>query len=236
MNIQYTHLAIAIAAGSICASSAFADDELRRSATKLEEELEEEEAEHAPGEAPSSANEEAVALAPPASNPAPDPHRETLRATIDEVSQKRFLHGFRLGYMFLANIHGPANGEPGTESLAEKHGIRSPHQFLIGYEVTWRIVGHEWLNVMLLGSTVVTGLEQSKFFPSANGLIGFEFAETFQAGVGVNAAPTKDKPLHMVLAAGLTPRVGDFYTPIHVFFVPDVDSQHRLGVTVGVNF
>jgi len=42
--------------------------------------------------------------------------------------------------------------------------------------------------------------------------------------------------VHMVFAAGWTPKVGSFYTPVHAFFMPDVDGQHRTGVTVGVNW
>lgn len=164
-------------------------------------------------------------------------HRESLRASIDEVSQQRFLHGFRLGYLYVMNIHTPANGaDPNSETLSQKYGIRSPHQFLIGYEFTWRMIGHEWLNVLLVANGMVAGLEQSKVFPSANMLIGFEFAESFQLGVGVNVVPVSDKPGHMLVAAGWTPRIGDFYTPVHAFFIPDVDGQHRTGVTIGVNW
>jgi hypothetical protein len=167
----------------------------------------------------------------------PRDHREALRQTIDQVSQRRFLHGFRLGYLFVANHDGPIDStDPNSPSLQEKYGMRSPHQFLLGYELTWRAIGHEWLNVLLVTNVSVSGMEQSKFFPSANGMIGFELAETLQLGVGVNATPSKDKPVHMMLAAGWTPRVGDFYTPIHAFFVPDVDGQHRTGITVGVNW
>lgn len=167
----------------------------------------------------------------------PGDHRESLRASIDEVSQRRFLHGFRLGYLYVMNIHGLANSQdPRQGTLADKYGIRSPHQFVIGYEFTWRMIGHEWLNVLFVGNGLVAGLEQSKVFPSANALIGFELFETAQLGVGVNVAPEEDKPAHMVIAAGWTPRVGDFYTPLHAFFIPDVDGAHRTGVTVGVNW
>lgn len=168
---------------------------------------------------------------------APRDHREALRQSIDQVSHKRFLHGFRLGYLYVANHESPIDSnDPGSPSLAQKYGMRSPHQFLLGYEMMFRVIGHEWLNILLVTNASIAGMEQSKFFPSANGLIGFEFAETMQLGVGVNAAPSKEKPVHMILAAGWTPRVGDFYTPIHAFLVPDVDGQHRMGVTVGVNW
>lgn len=159
--------------------------------------------------------------------------REVLRASIDEAAHKRFLHGFRLGYLYVTGIHDHLGGD---RSLAEKYGMRSPHQFLLGYEVTFRLVGHDWLNVLLVSNVMISGLEQSKVFPSANGLIGFEVGEAFQLGVGVNANPIQDKPAHMLIATGWTPRVGDFFTPIHAFFIPDVDGQHRMGITVGVNW
>jgi hypothetical protein len=164
-------------------------------------------------------------------------HRDSLRSTIDEVSTKRFLHGFRLGYLNVMNIDGPADAtDPNSPSLAEKYKIRSPHQFLIGYEAAWRMVGHDWLNILLVGNVMISGLEQSRVFPSANALIGFEMFETLQLGVGVNAVPQEEKPAHMLIAAGWTPRVGDIYTPLHAFFVPDVDGQHRFGLTIGVNW
>ena len=60
--------------------------------------------------------------------------------------------------------------------------------------------------------------------------------ERLQIGVGVHATPDFDKPVHMLAAAGWTPRVGDFYLPVHAFFIPDVDGHHRAGLTVGVNW
>lgn len=160
-----------------------------------------------------------------------------LRSEIDALSEARFLHGFRLGYLYLMNKDGPMDSQdPNSPALSERYDIRSAHQFLIGYEATWRMVGHDWLNVLLVGNVLVSGLEQSKFFPSANALIGFEMFRTFQIGVGANVMPTRDRPAHMITAAGWTPRVGDFYVPVHAFFVPDVDGHHRTGLTVGVNW
>jgi hypothetical protein len=159
-------------------------------------------------------------------------------ATEREV-EKRVLHGFRLGYLFLMNHDKPV---PSSDvdcpdcSLAERYDIRTPHQFLIGYEVMGRLVGHDWLNVLVVGNVLVSGIEQSKFFPSANLLIGFELDQSFQLGVGANFTVEEDKAAHMVLAAGWTPRAGSFYVPVHAFFIPDVDDNHRLGFTVGVNW
>lgn len=124
----------------------------------------------------------------------------------------------------------------GGKSLKERVGLRSPHHFLLGYEVAYRVVSHSWLNVLLFGNAIVAGLEQSKVLPSANLLIGFELKNTFQIGVGANLSPLKGSEGHTIIAAGWTPRVGDIYTPVHFFFIPDVDGVNRMGVTTGVTF
>jgi hypothetical protein len=145
------------------------------------------------------------------------------------------LHGFRLGYGYVMNYD---QGVPAFEgkSLKDKAGLRSPHHFLIGYEIMYRVVGHSWLNVLLLGNVMIAGLEQSKLLPSTNLLIGFEIKNTFQVGVGANLSPLKGSEGHTIVAAGWTPRVGTIYTPVHFFFIPDVDGVNRMGVTTGVTF
>lgn len=196
----------------------------------------------------------------PVQPPAPDQHRYSARrvrysedtstappatgearAAVDrhEPAPHRFLHGFRLGYNFTANYDErprDAAGMATGQSLAQEFGMRSPHSFVIGYEIAYRMIGNSWLNVLLIANASVTGLEQSLFLPSANLLIGFEFAESFQVGVGMNIAPDPDKIAHMIVAAGWTPRVGNFYTPVHFYLIPDVDEYHRMGVTVGVTW
>lgn len=147
---------------------------------------------------------------------------------------KRFLHGFRLGYLALMNYDRP-NREGGM-SLKQELGLKTPHMMLLGYEGFYRMVGHSWLNVLLVGNVTVAGLEQSKFIPAASGLIGFEFDRSFQVGVGVNLTPDTQQPSHMIVAGGWTPRVGAIHTPVHFFFVPDTEKNHRVGVTVGVTW
>ena len=160
----------------------------------------------------------------------------------DKPVDSRILHGFRLGYVFQMNHDEPGTAGARTEdgglgpSIEEEHDVRSPHQFLLGYELTGRLVGHSWLNVILVGNVSVAGLEQSRFFPMASGLIGFELDQSFQMGVGVNLAASEYKPAHMIMAAGWTPKVGSLYVPVHFFFVPDVDQAHRAGFTLGVNW
>ena len=107
---------------------------------------------------------------------------------------------------------------------------------ILGYEAMYRIVGHSWLNVILVGNLSIAGLEQSRFIPTASGLIGAEINQSFQLGVGVNLTPDEQAPSHMIAAAGWTPKVGSIYTPVHVFFVPDPAGNHRSGVTVGVTW
>jgi hypothetical protein len=168
--------------------------------------------------------------------PGSGPHDGTLADDeVRDVSRDRLLHGFRLGWMFTTNAD--AEWEDGSdESYRDHYNLRSEHQFIFGYELTWRMIGHEWLNVLLVGNLLVAGVEQSRFFPSMNGLLGFELHNTFQIGVGVSLTPTKERATHMLAAFGWTPRVGGFYLPVHFFFVPDPYGHHRLGLTMGVNF
>ena len=123
---------------------------------------------------------------------------------------QRTLHGFRLGYMFVNDFDRRLNPDDPESSLAGRVDMKSPHLFLLGYEVTRRLIGHSWLNIILVGNVMVGGLEQSKFYPSANALIGFEFDESFQIGVGPNLTPDPDKVAHILFAGGWTPTVGSF--------------------------
>jgi hypothetical protein len=160
-------------------------------------------------------------------------------AAANKNVEKRILHGFRMGYL---SSRTTTSRRPATIrtvrncSLKERYGMRTPHQYLLGYEVMGRLIGHGWLNVVVVGNVLVSGLEQSKFWPSANLLIGFEFDESFQVGVGPNFTLEEDKPAHLVMAGGWTPKVGSFFVPVHGFFIPDVDGNHRMGATVGVNW
>lgn len=149
---------------------------------------------------------------------------------------QRTLHGFRLGYMYVHDFDRKLDPDDPESSLEGRVDMKSPHLFLIGYEVTRRLIGHSWLNIILVGNVMVGGLEQSKFYPSANALIGFEFDESFQLGVGPNLTPDPDKVAHIVFAGGWTPMVGSFHVPVHAFYIPDVDGIWRTGMTLGVNW
>jgi hypothetical protein len=90
--------------------------------------------------------------------------------------------------------------------------------------------------VILLANGMLAGLEQSKLLPSGNALIGFEFNNSFQLGVGVHLTPLKGQEAHIAAAGGWTPRVGNFYIPVHAFFIPDVEGNHRAGMLTGVTW
>lgn len=170
-----------------------------------------------------------------AGKPTADTATTTSGGSSDPLVDQKFLNGFRLGYGYVMDADKPSQAFDG-QSLAHKVGMRSPHQFLIGYEGMWRMTGSSWLNVILVGNVMASGLEQSKFWPNGNMLIGFELKNSFQLGVGVNLTPLRESFAHTIFAAGWTPRAGAFYVPLHFFFIPDVDGNHRMGVTTGVTW
>lgn len=153
----------------------------------------------------------------------------------DPLVDSRFLNGFRIGYAYTANDEKPLEALDG-KSFREAAGTRSPHSFLLGYEIMVRMIGHGWLNVILTTNVVLAGLEQSKVLPSGNALIGFEFSNAFQLGVGTHLTPLKGQEAHTIFGAGWTPRVGSFFVPAHAFFIPDVDGNHRVGMMTGVTW
>jgi len=53
---------------------------------------------------------------------------------------------------------------------------------------------------------------------------------------GRDLTPDPEAPTHMIAAAGWAPKVGRIHTPIHFFFVPDTESNHRMGATIGMNW
>jgi hypothetical protein len=151
---------------------------------------------------------------------------------------QRFTSGFRMGGMYIANWEKQNRmNEDGTvTSIKDKFGLKSPYMFLLGYEGFYRIVGHSWLNVLMVGNVSVAGLDQSKFIPTASGLLGFEIDRQLELGVGVNVTPDPVAPSHMIAAAGWTPKVGSIQTPIHFFYIPDADGNSRTGATIGMNW
>jgi len=191
--------------------------------------------------APTTAPAPAPTPAPPAVAAAPTPAPAPGAVAQDEDEEgwrrpvgRRFLHGFRFGWTYIYNYDKPTRDN--GMSLKDEFKLRTPNMLLLGYEGFYRIVGHSWLNVLMVGNVTVAGLEQSKFIPAASGLIGFEFDRSFQLGVGVNATPDPENPTHMIAAAGWTPTVGSIQTPVHFFFVPDTEKNHRMGATVGMTW
>jgi hypothetical protein len=152
---------------------------------------------------------------------APEPI--TVRAPEDRPDQLVF-HGFRVGYTYV--------------NIDEDSVLESPHLFVLGYEATYRALGGDWLDVVLIGNGSVAGINQSVFVPSANGLVGFAIKKQIEVGTGINWSPFDPsyRYVHQVLAVGWTPPAGKFNVPIHVTWIPDVDGHWRLGSTIGVNW
>ncbi len=182
--------------------------------------------------APSSSSSSSVKLTYEETRVGDKPAAEHAPKSPDDAT---VLHGFRIGYGYVMNYDKPIAAFDG-KSLKDTADLRTPSHFLLGYELVYRVVGHSWLNVLLLANGMVAGLEQSKILPSGNLLIGAELNNSFQLGVGANLSPLKGSEAHTIIAAGWTPRVGTIYTPVHVFFIPDVDGVHRMGITTGVTF
>jgi hypothetical protein len=197
-----------------------------------------------------------LALAPPSVGvqaPQPGPAATSPDLADDETgwhrpAGERFTSGFRLGWMYLANFDAKNRvGDNGQmTSLKDQYGLKNPNMFLLGYEGFYRVIGHSWLNVLMVGNVSVAGLDQSKFIPTGSGLLGFEINRSFELGVGVNLIPDTQSPSHMIVAAGWTPRVGAIQTPIHFFYIPDsagtdamgnsLKGNSRMGATVGMNW
>lgn len=191
----------------------------------------------------------APAAAPPVPAIAPDAHPEQslVAPTVHDAPpahalakpEARLLHGFRIGGMVITNFDKESrkNDDGTMTSLKDEFELTSKYMMLIGYEGMYRIMSRSWLNVILVGNVTVAGLEQSRFIPAASGLIGAEFNQSFQLGIGVNLTPDEEAPSHMIAAAGWTPKVGTIYTPIHFFIVPDpINHNTRVGTTVGVSW
>jgi hypothetical protein len=167
---------------------------------------------------------------------APSPDRAATATPPERnPNDAKLLSGFRLGYSYSMAYDQPLQSL-GGQSLKDKVDMRSPQHFLVGYEAFYRMLGHSWLNVLMIANATVAGFEQGKFYPSANLLIGGEFDNSFQAGVGVHLEPLVGREAHMIVAGGWTPRVGTFYVPVHAFFIPDVDGAHVVGMTTGVTW
>src|SRR5262245_8278620 len=185
----------------------------------------------APEPAPQPPSVVPPAPPPPAAQPAPAVADDGLPK---QPPGKRFMHGFRLGWMYVFKLREPTRDN--GMSLATEYKLKSPNMFVIGYELFYRIVSHSWLDVLMVGNVTVSGLEQSKFIPAASGLLGFEFNRNFELGVGINLTPDPQAPTHMIVAAGWTPFVGSIQTPVHFFFIPDTVGNHRMGATIGMSW
>ena len=92
-------------------------------------------------------------------------HVERIEST-DPPPRIGFTHGFRIGYSFV-RLDG-----------ADTDPLASSHLVTVGYEVQQRIIGGGWLNVLMIENVMVSGINPSRFIPTANLLLGFEFKDS----------------------------------------------------------
>lgn len=160
-----------------------------------------------------------------------DPEEGAPAAPADEgpwvAPERRGYHGFRLGYTY---VNGAGEGPDPS--------LRSPHLFVMGYELTQRAIGGSWLDVIVVENVSLAGINQSVVAPSFNGLVGFEIRDQVEVGTGISVSPfdPDGKYVHQLLAIGWTPPAGAFRVPLHLTLIPDVDGHWRVGTTIGVNW
>jgi hypothetical protein len=65
----------------------------------------------------------------------------------------RFLHGFRLGL----HVHPEPDADPPRQhhEIKQEFGPKTLNMMLLGYEGFYRIVGHSWLNVPIVGNVTI---------------------------------------------------------------------------------
>jgi hypothetical protein len=142
------------------------------------------------------------------------------------------LHGFRLGYAY---VNTPAD----ALQLADAMGVTvNPNYSLVGYELSQRLDGGSWLNLLIVENVMLAGMNQSLVRPQANVLIGFDIENIAEFGLGGNWSPFDplERPVHLIGAIGMTPQVGKLNVPVHLTWMPDVAGYWRAGFTVGVNW
>ena len=130
-------------------------------------------------------------------------------------------HGFRMGYTY-------------GNQLDRRDHIKSPHMSALGYELTQTVEsGVEGFRFIAIQNVLLSGLEQGLFLPSLTAMVGYEVFGIAQMGIGANLGALGPR---LIIAAGLTPEVGNFQLPVHVHYIPDPDRNWRIGFSTGINF
>lgn len=135
-------------------------------------------------------------------------------------------HGVRMGYSWV--------------NLQDNPLGLDPNMFVMGYEVNQTFDGGGAIDFLITANVMVSGINQSLFVPNANLLTGLEIGQRVQVGAGPNLSVSdpsgNDRLLHMIMAIGYTPAVGDLSIPVHLSYIPDVDGYFRVAATTGVNW
>ena len=114
----------------------------------------------------------------------------------------------------------------------------SPHLLMMGYELIQEVPGGEGLDVLMVSSVSVSGLNQSKPVPVFNLLLGVERSDALQLGIGpsVSWSMPADESLHMIPTAGWVVSNGALDVPLNLSWIPDINNRDCLFATTGVTF
>ncbi len=152
----------------------------------------------------------------------------------DELEPEfEYQHGFRMGYGFINGVN------------KENSPLTTPSLYVLGYELSQRLVGGESIDVIFVEMAAISGMNQGLLIPTANFLIGMEVNRTFRMASGVHISPfeTTGDITHMIAAIGYSIDAGRFTIPLDVAWIPDTDPSPENGgnnwrafTTVGVNW
>ncbi len=155
------------------------------------------------------------------------------QAQTEEEVEFEYEHGFRMGYGYINGV------------TKENSVLTTPSLYVLGYEVSQRLVGGEGIDVIFVEMLAISGMNQGLLIPTANFLIGMEFNQTFRLASGVHISPfeTTGDITHMIAALGYSVDAGRFSIPIDIAWIPDTDPDPKNGgnnwrgfATVGVNW
>ncbi len=145
----------------------------------------------------------------------------------DNVSNTHSMrNGLRMGYAYIAN-------EP---------ALASPNLFVVGYENIHTFSSQGPLSILMMSNVSIAGINQGEFIPTGFLVLGYQFQERLQLGVGPIVGlqnPMSDQASwqsNMLLAVGYNLDMDGFHLPLHVGFVPDVDDRWRVYATTGFNW
>jgi len=104
------------------------------------------------------------------------------------------------------------NLHTGNPAFTTQYGWQWESRFASGTHTTGLV---EWI-------AVLGGMEHGKFLPSVSSIVGFRNSDGFEMGFGPNLSAAG---LGMVVAMGITYKVGELNIPVNIAWVPKKDYE-----------